>query len=462
MSVPEPPAASPNESGREIEGVPNVVSAPITFSGFNNIDFNQILNAIMLQARAPLTVLEDRQKALRSQIGTFDALGGNVTSLRTAADALGSLSSVATIGGTSSDKAVSVTAAAGATAGHYDVVVTEIARAQVTVSTTSSVDRNTTTVAGAGTLTIGGVDVVIAGDVTMQGLADAINATEGIGVRAAVLRTGTSTYRLALTSIETGADQAFTVTASAGVGIAFAANAVEASDASILFNNVQITTSSNTFEDIVPGVTLTVSAADAEKTIAVDLAPDAEALATKVQSFIDAYNNFVKFSNAQRMSATAGDGASIGRDPALRQLRNALRTELLGEHGAGIVTRLAEVGVEFTSTGTLTLNRSVFDDAVAANGDQVRSLLAGTGGVFPNVETILNEFSGGAGVISAAKERLNRQISSMDTQITAMQVRLALQRSALQREFAEADAAMSRLKGQSGSLASFGASVGGL
>ena len=84
------------------------MSAPITFSGFNNIDFNQILNAIMQQARAPLTALEDRQKALKSQITTFDTLAANVSALRAAADDLGDLSSLQTIAGASSDDAVSV------------------------------------------------------------------------------------------------------------------------------------------------------------------------------------------------------------------------------------------------------------------------------------------------------------------------------------------------------------------
>ena len=437
------------------------MSAPITFSGFNNIDFNQILNAIMQQARAPLTALEDRQKALRSQITTFDTFGTNVSALRAAADGLGDLSSVSTITGISSDNAVSVSTSAGAAAGHFDVIVEEIARAQVTVSTSSAADRNTTVVAGAGTITIGGVDVVLTGNVTMQGLADAINATDGIGVNASVLRTGTNTYRLALTSLETGAASAFTV-ASGLPDVTFGTNAVEASDAAILFNNVPITSASNAFEDIMTGVTLTVSAADEDKTIAVDLAPDAEGLATKVQAFIDAYNNLSKFASAQRASATAGDGGSIGREPALRQLRNALRTELLGAHGTEIVTKLAEVGVEFTATGTLELNHAVFDEAVATHGDEVRSLFAGAGGVFPSVETILNEFTGSSGVISGAKERLNRQIASMDSQITAMQARLALQRAALQREFSEADAAMARLNGQSGALGTFGTSLGGL
>src|SRR5919109_1293162 len=119
------------------------MSAPITFSGFNKIDFNQILNAIMQQARAPLTMLEDRQRALRSQITTFDALASNVSALRAAADDLGDLSSLQTIAGISSDNAVSVSTSTGAVAGHFDVVVEALARAQVTFSTTTAPDRDT-------------------------------------------------------------------------------------------------------------------------------------------------------------------------------------------------------------------------------------------------------------------------------------------------------------------------------
>lgn len=438
------------------------MSAPITFSGFNNIDFNQILNSLMQQARAPLTALEDRQKALRSQVTTYDTLGSNVAALRTAADALGDLSSISTVAGTSTDGAVSVTASSNAAAGHIDVVVQQVARAQVTASTTTAVDRNTTIVSSGGTLTIGGVDVVVTGDVTLQGLADAINATEGIGVGAAVLRTAPNEYRLALTSLETGAAHAFTVTSTFGPGVQFGANAVEASDASILFNNIQVTSASNTFDDVMPGVTLTVSAADAEKTIGVDLSPDASALAAKVQKFIDAYNNLVKFVNAQRTSAAAGDGASIGREPLLQQLRGALRSELLGAHGTDALTKLAEVGVEFTQSGTLALNRTVFDRAVASYGDELRGLFAGPAGVFPSIETMLVDFSSSTGTIYDAKERLNRQITSMDRQIASMQERLALERTMLQRQFIEADAAMARLNGQSGALSSFGTSLGGL
>ena len=46
------------------------MGSPITFSGFNNIDFGQILNAIMTAERAPLNALET-QLAREHSTGRF-------------------------------------------------------------------------------------------------------------------------------------------------------------------------------------------------------------------------------------------------------------------------------------------------------------------------------------------------------------------------------------------------------
>jgi len=446
------------------------VSSPITLSGFNQIDFNLVLNAVMQQASLPLTNLQDRQAALRSQLSTFDTLNSRISALRSAADALGNPESVSTVSGTSSDPAlVGVTVGNEAVAGEYDVVVTELARAQVTASSTTAPDANTTIVASGGTITIGGIAVTLAGDTTLQGLADAINDTEDIGVSAAVVRTSPDNYRLVLTSKATGLANAFTVSnaLSGGTGVTFTDtdnngttgdsvedNAVSATDAALLVNNIPVTGPSNVFDGVVPGVTITAVKKDPDTTVHVGVAPDGTALKTKVETFITAYNDIVKFLNDQRLSAGGGQASSIGRDPLVRQLHGSLRTELLGPHGAGVLTRLAEVGVEFTRSGTLELDSEMFNEAIETDGDAVRAMFAGTDGAFRAVENVLDEYAQADGFIATAKDRLTRQITSMDAQIVAMQTRLAQQRATLQREFTEADAAMSRLKAQSSSLGS--------
>ena len=450
------------------------VSTPITLSGFNDIDFNLVVTSLMQQASLPLNSLQSRQKSLQSQVSGYDTLATHVEALRSAADALGRPANLSTMAGVSSNaSAASVSVGGTATEGHYDVVVNELARAQVTVSSSVSPDANTTIVASSGTITIGGVAVTITGDMTLQQLASAINATDGIGVTATVVRTADSEYRLALTSLETGAAHAFTITASLGGGtLAFtdtdangtsgdtpADNAVVASDASVLINNIPATSSSNTFENLVDGVSLTVTKKGTE-VVSIDVATDTAAIKDKIAAFVTAYNDFMKFIGEQRTAAAGGDAASIGREPLLRNLHGILRSALAGAHGTGALSRLAEVGLEMTSTGQLKLNESMFDAAIETSADDVRTLFSATDGAFPGLESMLQSYSQVDGFIPASKRRLQDQITSMDAQIEAMQRRLAIQKESLQKQFAEADLIMSRLKSQAASLSSFGSGFG--
>ncbi|MFI5178992.1 MAG: flagellar cap protein FliD N-terminal domain-containing protein, partial [Vicinamibacterales bacterium] len=189
------------------------MSSPITFSGFNNIDFNTVINSLMAQASEPLTDLQSRQSTLEGRASQITSLTTRVSSLESAASQLSTADQLAsfTVGNTDST-AVTAVAGAGAAPGHYDVVVQELARAQVTASASTAPDANTTIVATGGKLTINGVDVTITKPVTLQGLADAINGTSGSPVTASVVQSDTNAYRLVLTSTNSGTANAFTLT----------------------------------------------------------------------------------------------------------------------------------------------------------------------------------------------------------------------------------------------------------
>src|SRR6185503_3239703 len=273
----------------------STMSSPITFSGFNSIDFTTILNAVMQQASQPLTSLQSRQSALKSQMTTLGTMTTRVTNLASAADALTDADRLDRFSGTSSDAAVKVSTSANASEGHFDVVVTDLARAHVTASTGTAPDADTTVVADGGTIDIGGVTVTISGGVTMNGLASAINGTANIGVKASVIATAPNTYRLVLTGKATGAASAFTVTnnmtLTSGTALQFSAtNAVTASNAKITINNIQAESATNVFDNVAPGVTLTVSKAAPATTVSVDIAADSSALRTKVGAFVSAFN----------------------------------------------------------------------------------------------------------------------------------------------------------------------------
>jgi flagellar hook-associated protein 2 len=199
---------------------------------------------------------------------------------------------------------------------------------------------------------------------------------------------------------------------------------------------------------------VTINLVKADPTMAVHLmvAADSSALEGKVQAFVTTYNNLVKFLDDQRTASANGDLSSIGREPLLRQLKSSLRTALIGSYGTGAATHLAEIGIEFTQTGTIQLNQAVFSSAVANDPDAVRSLLGAADGAFPAVVNALDSYAESTGFIKNVRDRLSQQITSMDSQISSMQDRLAIQRAALQQQFIAADQAMSRLKAQMSSL----------
>jgi flagellar capping protein FliD len=78
---------------------------------------------------------------------------------------------------------------------------------------------------------------------------------------------------------------------------------------------------------------------------------------------------------------------------------------------------------------------------------------------FATLDTQLDAYTQTDGMIPGARKQMTEQATRLTDSIANMQNRLAVRRAALQREFIAADAAMSQLQGQSGSLANFGASL---
>ena len=453
------------------------MGSPITLSGFNDIDFSQILTLIMTQESRPLEALQSRQSALQTRSNTFNTLASKVSALQTAASRLSTTADLNARAATSSNAAnVTAEVGTGAQTGRYDVVVNSLARAQVTASATTAPDADSTVVASGGTLVLNGVTVTLSGAVTLRGLADAINATSNPPARASVIQSGPSSYRLVLSAIETGTANAFTITnnLTGGTGLSFgdadndgvsgdsaADNAVQASDASLTVNNIAVTSTTNTIANAVPGVTLNLLREAPGTPIAIDVVNDASALKDRLRSFVTQYNDLLKFATDQGKSAANGDTASIGRDPLLRQLRDQIRSSVVSEYATGgAYTSLSQVGVTLSRTGQMEFNEAAFSAAVANGTADVDRLFANGGtGVFASIDTGLDRYTQTDGLLKGVTKQLIDQSSRLSDQIASMQERLAVRRAALQKEFIAADQAMTQLKSQSSSLANFGVSV---
>jgi flagellar hook-associated protein 2 len=453
------------------------VGSPITFSGFNQIDFNQILTAVMQQERAPLTRLETQKKTLETQNTAFGTLAGKLSSLETAIENLKEADSLSLLTATSSDPGVGVSTTSGTVTGTYDVVVSELARAQVTSSQSTYAGLDTVVATG-GTLTLTpttgtATTITISSSTTLAGLASAINSASNSPAAASVVQTSPGVYQLVLTGKNTGSTNAFTITdaLTGGAGVTFtdtdtdgisgdsaADNTQSALNASLTVNGLPVTSATNTVTDVVPGATLSLLKKDPLMTVSVKVSQDNGATKDLVKKFVTAYNDLQTFAKDQGLAAIAGK-ASIGRDPLLRSLRDSLRQATTAQYTGGTLTYLAEIGIGFDTTGKMTLDEKKFDERINASPSDVQRLLSGTGGTggaFGAMFTLIDNYTQAGGLVGSVRQRIDQQIRDLNRRMDTMEAQLEVRRQTLQREYIAADMAMTRLKSQSSSLQAVG------
>jgi flagellar hook-associated protein 2 len=301
----------------------------------------------------------------------------------------------------------------------------------------------------------------LAPSMTLQQLADAINAQDASPASASIVQTSPGKYKLVLSGRETGTTNAFTLQTtgvSGGAGLVFDPNSQDAIDAEFSVNGVDVVSASNTVTDVISGVTLSLTRKDPATTVTVKVDRDASQSKALVNKFISAYNDLQTFAKDQNTAAVAGK-ASIGRDPLLRSLRDALRSASFADYGSGPLKRLAEIGVGFDRTGKMILDSEVFDDAIASSPTDVQTLVSGaTGnaGAFGAFATLIEDYTEAGGLVSASRQRIDEQVTGINRRLDTMESQLALRKAALQREYMAADMAMTRLKSQSASLSSVG------
>jgi flagellar capping protein FliD len=77
---------------------------PITLSGFNGIDFNTIINAIIQADSQPLTDLQTQQQSFQSKDNAFVSLAGWIGNMESTVGSLGDTTAFSNVAATSSDR----------------------------------------------------------------------------------------------------------------------------------------------------------------------------------------------------------------------------------------------------------------------------------------------------------------------------------------------------------------------
>ena len=424
----------------------------------SGLDTNSIVSQLVAIESQPITLLQQQQAGLKSQVSALGDLMSKLSALQSAADSLSS-NGVLAVSTASPNTAFSATPGSSAAAGRYTVQVQSLARAAKARSAAfSSADAGVA--GGTLTLTVQGkayAPITIADGTSLSAVAAAIRAS-GAPVSATILSDGTSSY-LSVTAQDTGypisgapSDAlalAFTpVPGATGQDPAFAITS-PATNAVFSVDGLPMTRASNTISDAIPGTTLNLQqeGGPAEDLV---LANDANATQAKLQQFVDAYNavnsvlqrNLSPDQGTDRSSTLTGDSAVRALQARVQTLSSTIVP------GLGSVRSLADLGIKTGKDGSLSIDPAVLASAMAADPSAVNAIFSTAGsGLGAMVDGLVeDETAPATGILSADQTQMNDNISRLDDQIAAAQARVDTYRTTLLAEFAAMEQTVSSLK----------------
>ena len=436
----------------------------------SGMDTTALITQLIAAEAGPQTALKTRLKATELAASAYRTVNTTFASVRAAAEAILKADAWTPTKATSSSTAVAATAANGAPTGSLTFAVKSTATTHAIVSPanwaaptdahglTSPLDVRDENGAVVGSITITGS--------TLQDAVDAIN-NSSFKLAAAAVKVGEGQYRLQVAAKETGAAAAFDL----GAPGTFTATTVGRNAVLTVGTDstYEVESATNTFEGLMPGVTITAGKQDPLAPITVTVNSDPEAVAKQVQALVDAVNgaltNVRTYTNNSKGSTAALKGDfSVGQ--LAGQLLNAV-SFAVGSDGSP-----ARVGFQLTKDGKITFDKSKFLTELAADPALAQRMVAGTSagpgvdgvagtaddvaasGIAARLLSVTKTASDSAtGSLVKLAEGQDSLVKDITDRIAAWDLRLAKRKEMLTRQFSAMETALSSLKNQSTWLA---------
>ncbi|MHA6183737.1 flagellar filament capping protein FliD [Pseudomonas mohnii] len=409
----------------------------------------------------PITAQED---SVEAEISAYGTLTSTLTTLQSAVEALADESLYKSLTTTLSGTGVTAATTSEAEAGTYQLEVTQLAQAQ-SLTTDGIADKTTALGTGTLTLQVGTKEAVSitldSSNNTLEGIRDAINAADA-GVTASIVSDGSDTpYRLVLTSDSTGTESEMTVTytgtdstdeASSLFGYDGSTGnmteTVEALDAKLTINGISISSQSNTVEDALEGVTLSLSTTGSSQTLTIT--QDTDAILDAITTFVDAYNDYV--TTVDDLTAYDADTDTAGEllgDSTTRRISSELSSDLYSAIGSGTYSYLSQLGISLEVDGTLSIDEDTLTTALEDNIDAVSEFFIGTDdttGFITQMSTDLDNYlDEDDGLIVAKTDSLESKLEQLEERYVEKQALIDSEMARWTDEFTQLDTLISEL-----------------
>jgi flagellar hook-associated protein 2 len=442
----------------------------------SGLNLNSLVDGLLSAERKPVEDrLDSRQEDLESELSAFGTLAGAVSTLQTSLEKLTNLTDgrAAT---SSNSSALAVTASDEADVSSYSVTVNGLASGQSLALNPVTPYTSSSGVIGEGTLSFSSANpdkspqsiTIDSSNNTMEGIRDAINDAD-FGVNAVIVNDG-SGYRLLLSTEDTGVmnSMEITVTDTDGNNIdnsglsqmAFTGSAqnmretVTATDAELTVNGLDVTSSTNTFDEFLPGLTLTAKEVTTEA-FNVSVAFDKGSATSVIKGFVEAYNGLKATMNSlTTYNSDTGYAGPLNGDGLVRGLESSLFNNLIGGYGedGSAIQSLVNLGIKTDSDGKLTVDEEVLSEAISIDYSGFVAFANAFGEALDT--SVADRYLGSGGLINNRQDNLQNGLDKISEQRDDLEVRMAAMEERLVKQYSALDTLLASLQSTSNFISS--------
>ncbi|HYF04320.1 MAG TPA: flagellar filament capping protein FliD [Patescibacteria group bacterium] len=291
----------------------------------------------------------------------------------------------------------------------------------------------------------------------MQKISAAINGTADIGVTGGFIKDTSTTGRLTMTSKISGADNSITFTDTDGVlaqlGITNALNAdpsnrttststsagfkkAVASDlnAKLDVNGVEVLRGTNTIDDVIQGVTLTLLKPQqvTDPDVTLTTSADVDKLTSNIKPMLDAFNDLMKFVKQEM-------GSSVKGDSAVRSLYSKLRSvsgQEVTSAEEGNPKYLSGMGLKIGTDGTLSIgDKTVLEDLLKSDPKKISDLFTSSDGFAAKTADAVKGMLGDEGLVASRTTSLRSQIQTTMKRTQEVETRINKRVEMMRKEY---------------------------
>ncbi|MBW2167559.1 MAG: flagellar filament capping protein FliD [Deltaproteobacteria bacterium] len=398
----------------------------------------------------PIIKLQQQEAAYQVELSAYGSLQSTLSGLKSAMENLDSANDLTSFSASSGDTDLfTVSADDTAIPGSYSITVTQMAK--VHKLTSCGFSEGELVGKGIIQLKVGDgstTDIAVSATDTIDDVAQAINDAKA-GVKATVIFDGTN-YFLTLSGEDTGSANKISLIVTDEDGFnkddsnlsrlfyedldpeKQMVQAQAAADSIITIDGVAgIHRNSNTIDDVVSGLTITLeSAPDTDNQADLTVSGNTSEIVSKINSFVSAYNNVLDFFDASQSYSQNTDtaGVLLG-DATTNSIRNRLRNMVTNTvPGVESFERLTDFGITMNSEGRLEVDSSTINSALDDDFDDVVEFFTQTtegseGFAVRMVDTLDAILDSTGGTLDARTGGIQNSIDDIQDQVERIEMR---------------------------------------